>query len=378
VVDKYLVSGSSKDSIDMEEFESTLEHLQEPDPPRSALFALSNLHSGSLAQLAEAWPALPVERRIDVISQLVEMSEADFEADFSQVFRLCLDDADPRVRTSAIEGLWEVEDVRLIRPLVRALTGDASALVREAAAISLSRFALRAELGQLQPRLADLIWESLWQAVNKAEEDIAVRRRALESLAYFDRPEVSAAIGRAYRDEDSTMRVSAVFAMGRSTDEEWSTQILDELESEFPEMRYEAARACGELQLAGAVPQLSQMTADLDLEVKLAAIWSLGRIGGPEARRVLDICVEMGDEALIEAAREALDEMDYMEEEIDLDLYNYDSDDDPEDEDELEDGFEFDDLDDTYDDTYGGAAYRREDDDDDDELDYWEDEDPYQ
>jgi HEAT repeat protein len=285
-----------------------------------------------------------------------------------------LKDEDPRVRTSAIEGLWEVEDVRLIRPLVRALNEDASALVREAAAMSLGRFALRAELGQLQPRLADMIWESLWHAVNQLEEDVAVRRRALESLAYFDRPEVRAAIDRAYRDEDSAMRVSAVFAMGRSTDEEWSTQILDELANESAEMRYEAARACGELQLAGAVPRLSQMTADVDLEVKMAAVWSLGRIGGPEARRVLDICIEMGDEALIDAAREALDELDYMEEEIDLDLYNYDSDDDPEDEDELEDGFEFGDLGGTDD----GATYGGEDDEDEDELDYWEGEASYQ
>lgn len=354
----------------MEEFKNTLERLQEPDPPRSALFALSNLHSKALAQLSEAWAELPVERRVEVVSELVEMSEADFEVDFSEVFRLCLDDPDPRVRTSAIEGLWEVEDVRLVRPLVRALTEDASALVREAAAMSLSRFALRAELGQLQPRLADLVWESLWETVNQAGEDLTVRRRALESLAYFDRPEVQAAISRAYQDEDSAMRISAIFAMGRSTDEEWSTQILDELESELPEMRYEAARACGELQLAGAVPRLSQMTADADLEVKLVAVWSLGRIGGPEARRVLDICIEMGDEALIDAAREALDEMDYMEEEIDLNLYNYDMDDEPEEEDELKDGFAFDDLDDAYRD--------QDDEDDEDELDYWDDEDPYQ
>jgi hypothetical protein len=368
-----------EDSIEMEEFASTLEHLQEPDPPRAVLFALSNLHSKALTELAKAWPALPIERRTEIISLLVEMAEADFEVDFSEVFRMCLDDADPRVRTSAIEGLWEVEDVRLIRPLVRALTEDTSDLVRQAAAMSLSRFALRAELGQLPSRLADLVWESLWRAVNHSEEDVPVRRRALESLAYFDRPEVGAAIAAAYQDEDSTMRVSAVFAMGRSTDEEWSTQILNELENESPEMRYEAARACGELQLAGAVPRLSQMTADIDLEVKLAAVWALGRIGGPEARRVLDICVEMGDEALADAAHEALDEIDYMEEEIDFDLYNINSDDDPEDEDELEEGFAFGDLDSP---TFGGATYGGDrfdqDDEDDDELDYWEDEDPYQ
>ena len=295
------------------------------------------------------------------------MSEADFEVDFGEVFKFCLDDADPRVRSAAIEGLWEVEDVRLIRPLVRALAEDSSDMVRQAAAMSLSRFALRAEMGQLPPRLAELVWQSLWQATNHPEEVVPVRRRALESLAYFDRPEVLAVIARAYEDEDNTMRISAVFAMGRSSDEEWSTQILDELESEEPEMRYEAARACGELQLAGAVPRLSQMTADLDLEVKLASVAALGQIGGPEARRVLDICVEMGDEALGAAAREALDEMDYMEEEIDLDLYSYDTDDDPVDEDELEDGFGFGEL--------GGVA--NEEDEDDDELDYWEDEDRY-
>jgi HEAT repeat protein len=362
----------------MEEFEKLLEQLQQPELPRAALFALSNLHSTALAELAKAWPNLLVERRIEVVTQMVELSEADFEVDFGQVFWMCLDDADPRVRASAIEGLWEVEEVRLVRPLVRALIQDASAMVREAAAISLSRFALRAELGQLQPRLAELVWNALWQTVNQAGEDRPVRRRALESLAYFDRPEVGHAIQTAYADEDSSMRVSAVFAMGRSTDEEWSTQILDELDSEMPEMRYEAARACGELQLAGAVPRLSQMIADADLEVKLAAIWALGRIGGPEARRVLDICIEMGDEALIEAAREALDEMDYMEEEIDLDLYALDSDDEPEDEDELEDGFEFEDLDAPYD----GATFGDDDDDDDERpstwrADYWEDEDPY-
>jgi HEAT repeat protein len=353
----------------MEEFSITLARLTQPNPPRAALLALSNLHSSMLAQWAQVWSSMSVDRRVDVISALVGMSEADFEVDFSEVFRLCLDDVDPRVRTSAIEGLWEVEDVRLIRPLVRAMLEDASDMVREAAATSLSRFALRAELGQLPPRLSDLIWESLWETVNNPREDVPVRRRALESLAYFDRPQVRATISRAYEDEDSTMRVSAVFAMGRSTDEEWSTQVLHELESEAPEMRYEAARACGELQLAGAVPRLSQMTADPDLEVKLAAVWSLGRIGGPEARRVLDICIEMGDEALAEAAREALDEMDFMEEEIDLDMYSLDEDDDSVDEDELDDGFEFDDLSDDPDFT---------DDEDDDELEYWEDEAPYQ
>ena len=89
------------------------------------------------------------------------------------------------------------------------------------------------------------------------------------------------------------------------------------------------------------------MTADADAEVKMAAVWALGQIGGPESRRVLEICVEVGDEALQDAAREALEEIEYMEEDIDLALYDLD----------LQDE-EDEDL-------------------DPDELDYWEDEEPF-
>jgi HEAT repeat protein len=174
------------------------------------------------------------------------------------------------------------------------------------------------------------------------------------------------------------MRVSAVFAMGRSSDDEWSHYVLDALESEEPEMRYEAARACGRLEMAGAVPKLSQLTADSDIEVKLVAVWALGQIGGPESRRVLDICVEMGDEALRDAAQEALSEIEFMEEDLELALYDYDADqgDDKEDEEDVladEYGYDLDDLDE---DGVGGDKLAA-DDDDDDEFGYWEDEERY-
>jgi HEAT repeat protein len=165
-----------------------------------------------------------------------------------------------------------------------------------------------------------------------------VRRRALEALAYFDRPEVSEIIELAYQDEEDIMRLSAVFAMGRSADEEWSEQVLDELEREDPAMRYEAARAAGELLIAEAVPLLSRMVADPDLEVRVVAAWALGQIGGPEAQRVLQICLEAGDEALREAAEEALDEIEFMEGSLDFPLYEFeegDEDEDWEDEDDL-------------------------------------------
>jgi HEAT repeat protein len=136
-------------------------------------------------------------------------------------------------------------------------------------------------------------------------------------------------IARAYQDEEPRMRAGAVFAMGRSADEGWGEIVIQELEARDPEMRYEAVRAAGALRIAETVTRLARMVADPDPEVKLMAVWSLGQIGGPEARRVLQICYEEGDEALQDAAQEALDELDFMQGALNLTMYDFLDQDDP-------------------------------------------------
>jgi HEAT repeat protein len=306
--------------------ERLISELVNVDPPDAELYKLSNVHGEALDGLKQAWPSLPAERRQSVVARLIELAESDFEVDFTELLRICLDDESARVRTLAVEGLWEVEDVSLVRPIVRLLQSDPAIPVREAAAIALSRFALQAELGRLQPRSSDSIWNALSQAFYNVDEDLSVRRRAVESMAYFDRPETTQAIAQAYADEESKMRVSAVFAMGRSVDQEWANTVMTELETEDPEMRYEATRACGALQLIEATAPLSVLVADDDPEVRLTAVWSLGQIGTPEARRVLEICIEQGDEALRDAAEDALDEIDFMDGALDFPLYDLDPD----------------------------------------------------
>ena len=315
-----------QDSVD---FKSLIAQIASPDAPDSALYKLSNLHGEELEQLVQAWAAFPTERLQAMMSRLVEIGEADFEVDFTELFKAGLRDTDAQVRASAIEGLWEVKDVALVRPLIQFLQTDPSIRVREAAATSLSRFVLMAELEQLHARLGEMIWDVLWKAIHSPEEDLSVRRRAVESLAYFDRPETTQMIERAYQDDEPKMRASAVFAMGRSADQEWSEVILSELDTDDPEMRYEATRACGALQLIEATPMLSRLIADLDPEIKLTAIWALGQIGTPEAQRVLEICYEQGDEALQDAADEALVELDFIQGALEFPMYDFD----PEDED---------------------------------------------
>jgi HEAT repeat protein len=101
--------------------------------------------------------------------------------------------------------------------------------------------------------------------------------------------------------------------------------VIAELDNPNPEMRYEATRACGELEASAALSALIDLIeADPDSEVQEMAIWALGCIGGKEARRVLEACCESEDEALRQAAEEALGELDFLSGHLDLLLFESD------------------------------------------------------
>jgi hypothetical protein len=152
-----------------------------------------------------------------------------------------------------------------------------------------------------------------------------VQQRAVESIAYSGQAQVRDVIEVAYCDEEEKMRISAVFAMGRSADPLWREIVIAELDDPNPEMRYEAARACGELEASAALSALIDLIeADPDPEVQEMAICALGRIGGKEARRVLEACCESEDEGLSQAAEEALEELDFVGGHLDLLLFESD------------------------------------------------------
>jgi HEAT repeat protein len=281
-------------------------------PTHASLYLLSNLDAADAAQVREVWLSLPVELRRQMIARLVELAEADFEMNFGAVFRLGLEDEDAEVRTASVEGLWEDEDVRLVPLLAARLREDDDAGVRTAAAVSLGRFILLGELEKIRPTPQNTAYEALLAACRDLEEPTEVQRRALESLAYADDEMVTKLISEAYAAAEEKMRISAVFAMGRNADTRWATQVRQELFSPNPELRYEAARACGELQLAEAVSELAELVEDADPEVQEAALWALGQIGGDKARQILERCCLEGDEPMQAAAEAALDELEFM------------------------------------------------------------------
>jgi HEAT repeat protein len=282
-------------------------------PDQASLYPLSCLDADDAARVREVWSCLPVELRQRLITRLVELAEADFEVDFGAIFRLGLEDEDAEVRVAAVEGLWEDEDVRLIPLLAARLREDESIAVRAAAATSLGRFILLGELEKIRHDAHTLACDELLAAYQDPEEHLEVQRRALESLAYTGSETVAELIREAYAAPEEKLRISAVFAMGRSADIYWAHQVQQELFSPNPELRYEAAMACGKLQLPEIVPELEELADDADPEVQEAALWALGQIGGDKARQILERYCCAKDEATRTAAEVALDELEFMQ-----------------------------------------------------------------
>ncbi|MBN2304265.1 MAG: HEAT repeat domain-containing protein [Anaerolineae bacterium] len=295
-----------------EKFARTLAILQDPAAPFTAevIYILSDLMGEYLDQFRAVWPGLLVERRRQLIARLVDTAETNFELDFSTIIHPALDDADLEVRKNAVEGVLEDSPNRVIERLMKIAQDDPFSEVRAAAARALGQFVLKGELGKLPAALNIRLQDTVLALYRNTNEDLDVRRRALEAVGNCGREGVSDLIREAYYADEQPMRASAVFAMGRSCDDVWAPQVMDELISEHPEMRYEAARAAGELELRRALPRLAELAiAEEDTEIREMAIWALGEIGGDLANKVLTqlaaLADETDDDELADAVAEA-------------------------------------------------------------------------
>lgn len=273
-------------------------------------YGLSGLTRDDVAVIQPIWSGLDVEFRRTLIQRLADLSETNFDLEYRQIGLLSLQDDDAEVRENAINLLWDDETPELMARLIEMAQWDEAAAVRAAAVGALGSFILAGELGNLTPSETDWVQDTAISIYVNEAEDIEVRRRALEAIANSSHEFVGEAIREAYQSDEQLMRMSAVFAMGRTCDLRWKDVVLRELRSADPGMRYEAARASGELELSEAVPYLIALTHDSDREIKEAAIWSLGEIGGERAMNALSSLAqeaeEQGDDSLLEAVEDAI------------------------------------------------------------------------
>ena len=295
--------------------ETFLENLSDPSVSlsNSDFIEVSDLSPAELGVFARCWFRLSQERKRAILATMVELAEDSPELDFCTIFKMCLKDDDEWVLEKAIDGLWEYEDRSVLPGLLQVLTSYRGAEVRAAAASALGKFCVLTQEGYLLSRDATSIHTTLMTVLQDQDESLEVRRRCLEAVAPFNTPDIRDYVCWAYQSGDLLLKSSAIFAMGRTGDVSWLPTLVKELDNGEPALRFETANACGDLGEEDVIPHLLGLLDDDDYQVQIAGLNALGKIGGPLAKGALLRCLEEGDASLEEAARTALENVEFLE-----------------------------------------------------------------
>ena len=150
------------------------------------------------------------------------------------------------------------------------------------------------------------IQESLRRLYMDAEVPKEVRRRVLEASVRARHDWHQDAVRAAYENDDQTWKLTAVFCMRfiHGFDE----QILEALNSNNPDLHYEAVRAAGNWELDAAWDQIAALLTSkkTDKPLLLAAIEAIADIRPREASLLLVDLTDSEDEDIVEAAYEAM------------------------------------------------------------------------
>lgn len=286
-----------------------LNALAHGDLSHTRVARLSDLSRRDLAEVSNFWPTIPDATRSDIVKRFETLAEERIDVNFRRVLHVALDDPSPVVRQLAITALWEDDSIRMRDRLLDLLANDASPDVRAEAARALERHAERAAVDEPDPDAASRILSALL-AAHDDDDAYIVQRRALESLGSFCNQErVVGTISDAFTSDDQGMHCSAIYAMGKSLQDRWLPEILQDLGSDEPEVRFEAARAAGALGSSDALPLLVEAGQDDDPEVRHAAIAAIGNVGGRAAQRALERLSEGASEADLEIIESTLEDV---------------------------------------------------------------------
>lgn len=301
---------------------------EENQVPATAYYGLSDATPEIIATFKPFWEQLAPEYRAKLLSALADASETDFNFDYRELGYLGLEDLDSDVRIAAINLLWADESLTYLTTLIRFAENDENAQVRAAAISEVGRFILLGEYEEIPAVDASQAQDVAINILSDSSEHVEVRRRALEAISNSSHEIVSDAIDDAYNSDDRLMRISAIFAMGRSYDGRWKETILRELRNGDAEIRFEAARAAGELEVEEAIPLLGQLATEDDREVQQVSIWSLGEIGGKYALRILSSLAEDAEESddkdLLEDIEDAIGYANMVGSDLELDITDED------------------------------------------------------
>lgn len=315
------------------DFKTVLETLltEGKEIPAIYLIQFSDIEAAALKSLLDVWPRIPLSRKLLLLDQLNALADVDTLVSFDDLGTALLSDADAPVRKRAVRLLIECEDEPLISTYIDMLTNDADNSVRAEVATNLGLFVQLGEFDEISEESQDVVVNTLLAVTNTDNEEPNIRRRALESLGFSSRLEIPTLIQSAFERQDPDWKASALFAMGRTSDNRWQGPVLQMLTVENRRIRLAAVKSAGELGLKDAVPLLlTLLEEEDDPAIAEAAIWSLSQIGGEDARYYIENLLDNldDDDPQFGFLEEAIDNLAFTDDMAEFDLMLYDPDED--------------------------------------------------
>lgn len=274
------------------------------------------------------------------VKKLWQMPPWDWPSDAAGVLLRTLGDdaADESDRLRAVEmagNLIVINDDLAGALLTIVHDSTAAQTLRGAAAIALGPVLEHSDLEgfddpedvSLSDHVIAAIRDSLHRVYQDAEIPKEVRRRALEGSVRAQEDWHAGAVQVAYDTGDNDWRLTAVFCMRFVAG--FDDEILDALQSDHPELHYEAVIAAGNFGVEAAWPYIHALVRSEETEkpLLLGAIAATASIRPEMASETLSPLADSGDDDIVDAVDAALSiARGYWDEGTDIDLDELDDD----------------------------------------------------
>jgi hypothetical protein len=224
-------------------------------------------------------------------------------------------DESDRLLTAELAGDFAIINDELAEALLSIVrSGDETAELRRNASISLGPALEHASTTGFEDADDILLSKEVFLEVQRSLEELFrdadvpedVRRRILETSVRAPQHWHRDAVRAAYSSGDEAWRLTAVFCM--QFVHGFHDQILEALDSDAPDIHYEAVCAAGKWGLDAAWPHIAALVTGDETEkpLLLAAIETVASIRPVEALEILGDLTDSDDEEIVEAVFDAL------------------------------------------------------------------------
>src|SRR5215213_2360012 len=181
--------------------------------------------------------------------------------------------SDEALAIDAAHALAEIGDPQAVDGLLN-LIGDEDAAVRQAAVSAVNAVILPSMSERIIPLLHD--------------SDPNVRESAVKVAGYFGYPQAAGALVELSRDPNERVRCAAIEHMPFIEDERAFDVLVHAMKEETPNVRAAAARALGSMDAPKVIEQLTEGLADEDVWVRYFSARALGRLRSEEGVAALE------------------------------------------------------------------------------------------